>query len=44
MKLPFLKNYGIKNTDIIKTISSVTFFFGLFLILGFYTLSSKFKI
>ena len=37
------KNYGIKNTDIIKIISYVTFLFGLFLILGFYTLSSNLK-
>ena len=42
-EITIFKNYGIKNTDIIKIISSVTFFFGLFLILGFYTLSSNLK-
>jgi len=37
------KNYGIKNIDIIKIISLITFIFGIFLILGFHTFSSNLK-
>ena len=37
------KNYGIKNIDIIKIISIVTFLFGLFLVLGFHYFSSSLK-
>lgn len=37
------KNYGIKNTDIIKIIAKIVFLFGLFLILGFNVLSSSLK-
>ena len=37
------KNYGVKNSDIIKIISYITFGFGIFLILGFYTVSSNLK-
>ena len=38
-----LKNYGVKNTDIIKNISLVTLIFGIFLIFGFHSLSSNLK-
>ncbi len=38
-----LKNYGVKNTDIISILSIVTLFFGLFLVFGFHTLSSNLK-
>lgn len=37
------KNYGIKNIDIIKIISLITFAFGIFLVLGFHTFSSSLK-
>ena len=37
------KNYGIKNTDIIKIISKIVFIFGLFLVLGFNVISSSLK-
>ena len=42
-EITILKNYGIKNIDIIKIISFVTFLFGLFLILGFHFFSSNLK-
>ena len=38
-----LKNYGITNMDILKTVSTVTFLFGLFLVLGFHIFSSNLK-
>ena len=37
------KNYGIKNSDIIKIISKIVFIFGLFLVLGFNVISSSLK-
>ena len=42
-EITILKNYGIKNIDIIKIISFVTFLFGLFLVLGFHFFSSNLK-
>ena len=42
-EITILKNYGIKNIDIISIISFVTFLFGLFLILGFHFFSSNLK-
>ena len=42
-EITILKNYGIKNIDIIKIISFVTFLFGLFLVLGFHFFFFKFK-
>ena len=37
------KNYGVKNIDIIKLLSFLTFLFGLFLVFGFHTISSNLK-
>ena len=37
------KNYGIKNIDIIKNLSLITFIFGIFLVFGFHTFSSSLK-
>ncbi|MBH00644.1 MAG: permease [Candidatus Pelagibacter sp.] len=42
-EINLLKNYGVKNTDIIKIISFVTILFGFFLIFGFHTFSSNLK-
>ena len=42
-EITILKNYGIKNIDIIRIISFVTFLFGLFLVLGFHFFSSNLK-
>lgn len=38
-----LKNYGVKNFDIIKILSIVAFSFGLFLVIIYYTFSSNLK-
>ena len=38
------KNYGVKNSEIIKILSSITLLFGIFLIIGFYTFSASLKI
>lgn len=37
------KNYGVKNSEIIKILSSITLLFGIFLIIGFYTFSASLK-
>ncbi len=42
-ELLIFKNYGVKNSDIVKIISIITTIFGFFLIFGYYTISSNLK-
>ena len=42
-EINIFKNYGIKNTDIIKIVSIITLIFGFFLIFGFHMFSSSLK-
>ena len=42
-EINIFKNYGIKNTDIIKIVSIITLFFGFFLVFGFHIFSSNLK-
>ena len=42
-EITILKNYGIKNLDVIKIIAILSFLFGLFLIFGFHSFSSNLK-